>query len=1028
MGWGPALRSGRRSTSTRRHRRAQARGWLIFLAVFAGYALGSQLAFSWFGADGPNASFFPSAGVTIAALLLVRRREWWIVLLAAASAEILVDLLHDIAPAPTLGYAVANTAQPLAGAIVVGALGWAGDIGRRRDLVSFVAGGVVAGPALGGMLGASTFVLLGDGSGWGRFFLEWWAGDGLGALVAGAAILSLASGAGGGPGIERRLEAAAIAAGCVVATVLLFWREWVPLTYVTIALVLALGFRAGTRAVALTGAAVAFVAAEATARGHDFWRSLDISAATGLVYLQAALAVLIVTGLAIAAEIRERELAAIGRATAETARRQSEIAAQRAEVLRRQAEEAEEALRESEARFRTLFTSIDEAYCLCELIVDPLGRPVDYRFLEVNPLFEEMTGLRDVVGRTAYELVPELEFEWVDVYAKVALGREATRFEQGSEVMGRWYDVFAMPVEPAGRFGIVFKDVTDRRRAEVRLLAEQAAERRARHEAELRAEVVAALESSASVRAKAQRLVEALVPSAADFATIEIPGSPPLAAAHRESGMRRALEALRDPVRLSEEETARLAEVAAGGEWLGGPDEVAGALEDAEDGTVPGAAWLLARSRAAVPIDVGAGVAGVLVAGTDDPGREQMDRGDLRFLRTIAERCGPALARAHVEQEEHRAAVSLQRALLPDRVVEHPDLGITARYSAASAALEVGGDWYDAFALPDGLIALAVGDVVGHGLEAAASMGRLRTALTAIAPQTSGPAELLVRLHEFAKGPNGPGFATACYATLDPATGLLRHASAGHPPILVVHPDGRPTWLEDGRSAPLCAIDVAQRPQGSIVLEPGATVVMYSDGLIERRHEHLGEGLARLEEVAAREAGRPLEEFCDRLLDGAMAGSAHEDDVVLLCLRLTPAERAAFRALIPARPAELAPLRARVRGWMADRGIPERVGMDVLLGLGEACANAVEHAYRDGREGDVEVEIQRNGGEILIRVRDFGSWRPPAARDDDRGRGTEIMRAVSSAFIRDLGDRGTTVTMVVPVPADATAERPAPPA
>jgi integral membrane sensor domain MASE1/anti-sigma regulatory factor (Ser/Thr protein kinase) len=994
--------------------------------VLVGYAAGSQLAFSWFGADGPSASFVPAAGVTLSALLLTPRRRWWIVLLAATVAEVGVDLAHDIALVPALGYAVANTVQPAVGAGVVLALGWAGALGRRRDLGSFVVGGVVAGPAVGAVLGATTFVALGDGAGWGRFALEWWAGDGLGALVIGAAVLSLATRTAGSPSAERRLEAVAISLGCVIASALLFWNEWTPLAYVAIALLLALGFRAGTRAVAVTGAAVALTAAEATARGHEYWRSLDISAATGLVYLQGALGVLIVTGLAIAAEIREREIAASGRATAETARRESELAAQRAERLRQAAQAAEEALRESEARFRALFTSIDEGYCLCELIVDPLGRPVDYRFLEINPLFEEMTGLTGVVGRTAYEVVPDLEFEWVETYAEVALGGESARFELGSDAMGRHYDIFAMPIEPRGRFGLVFKDVTQRRRAEDALLAEQAAERRARHEAELRAEVVAALESAAGVRAKAQRLVEALVPGAADFVTIEIPGSQPLAAAHRESGMRRALEALREPERLGDEDAARLARAARGEEWLSGPEELPGA-EEVAAGDVPGTAWLLPRSLAAVPLDVGGGVAGALCAGTDDPGRAPLGREDLSFLRSIAERCGPVLARAHVEQEEHRAAVSLQRALLPDRVVEHADLGIAARYDAASDALEVGGDWYDAFALPDGSIALAVGDVVGHGLEAAASMGRLRTALTALAPQTAGPAELLTLLHEFANGPNGPGFATACYATLDPATGLLRHASAGHPPILVVRADGGTTWLEDGRSAPLCAMEVAHRPQGSVVLEPGATVVMYSDGLIERRGEHLGEGLDRLERVAAREVGRPLDEFCDRLLAGAIAGAANNDDVVLLCVRLAPAEETAFRAVIPAHPVELAPLRARVREWMSARGIPERVAMDVLLGLGEACANAVEHAYRDGREGDVEVEVRRDGEGLLLRVRDFGTWRAPSARSDDRGRGTEIMRAVSSAFIRDLGERGTTVTMVVPVPADEGVERPAPP-
>ncbi len=132
-------------------------------------------------------------------------------------------------------------------------------------------------------------------------------------------------------------------------------------------------------------------------------------------------------------------------------------------------QQAEEAQREREERFRALFSSIDEGYCLAEIIQDAQGRPVDYRFLEVNPLFEEMTGLRDATGRTAYELVPDLEPKWVNTYAHVALDGETLRFVSGSEAMERWFDVFATPVAPRGRFALVFKDITEQRRAALAL-------------------------------------------------------------------------------------------------------------------------------------------------------------------------------------------------------------------------------------------------------------------------------------------------------------------------------------------------------------------------------------------------------------------------------------------------------------------------------------------------------------------------------------------------------------------------------
>ncbi|HEU0242343.1 MAG TPA: PAS domain-containing sensor histidine kinase [Candidatus Limnocylindrales bacterium] len=124
---------------------------------------------------------------------------------------------------------------------------------------------------------------------------------------------------------------------------------------------------------------------------------------------------------------------------------------------------------EREANLSALFRQIDEGFCLAEMVVDDTGAAVDYRFLEVNPQFEAMTGLRDAAGRTALELVPDLERHWVDAYARVGFGREVLRFEQGSDAMGRRFDVFATPVGPHGRFAIVFKDVTERYLAEVAL-------------------------------------------------------------------------------------------------------------------------------------------------------------------------------------------------------------------------------------------------------------------------------------------------------------------------------------------------------------------------------------------------------------------------------------------------------------------------------------------------------------------------------------------------------------------------------
>jgi PAS domain S-box-containing protein len=136
--------------------------------------------------------------------------------------------------------------------------------------------------------------------------------------------------------------------------------------------------------------------------------------------------------------------------------------------------QAEQTLRDNEARLRSIFTSIDQGYGMAEMILDPQGKPVDYRFIEVNPLFGEMTGLHDAKGRTAMELVPGLERKWVETYARVALDGETLRFKDNSDIMGRHFDIFAMPVEPHGRFVTVFRDVTEQTRIQNALAQSEA--------------------------------------------------------------------------------------------------------------------------------------------------------------------------------------------------------------------------------------------------------------------------------------------------------------------------------------------------------------------------------------------------------------------------------------------------------------------------------------------------------------------------------------------------------------------------
>jgi len=268
------------------------------------------------------------------------------------------------------------------------------------------------------------------------------------------------------------------------------------------------------------------------------------------------------------------------------------------------------------------------------------------------------------------------------------------------------------------------------------------------------------------------------------------------------------------------------------------------------------------------------------------------------LLEAYANQVAPAIDRAQLyeaerrqrlraeeaERREHAVATRLQRALLPERVVEDPRLTVTARYQPGTAYLTVGGDWYDTLALPGGRVALTIGDVAGHGIDAAAAMGRIRSAIQAFSQAMPAPGTVLGQLEVFASRFAELDFLTLCHAVLDPATGAIDYASAGHPPILVVDAQGNPFFLEEGRSPPLP--DRAPRPTAHAVLPSGSRLILYSDGLIERRGESPDTGLARLADWSRELRPRPSDEFADELLRHMSDGDDYTDDVALLVVDL----------------------------------------------------------------------------------------------------------------------------------------------
>jgi hypothetical protein len=327
-----------------------------------------------------------------------------------------------------------------------------------------------------------------------------------------------------------------------------------------------------------------------------------------------------------------------------------------------------------------------------------------------------------------------------------------------------------------------------------------------------------------------------------------------------------------------------------------------------------------------------------------------------------------ALRRRRRYEREHQVATTLQRSLLAE-VPEMDGVDSAARYQAGSTGLEVGGDWFDVLRRPDGIVQITVGDVAGRGVAAAALMGQLRSAFRAYAYEHSSPAAVMTRLQRHIVQDE---MATAICIAIDPYTRELAYASAGHPPPLLRDDD-------DGSITPLAGAQfsllgpVAVRPvlDGRLALPRRATLVAYTDGMVERRDEVIDAGIDRLA-AAFRAAGSelPADELADRLLREVAEVTAADDDIALLVMRFgdTPA---VVEMDLPADLLALAEARRRVELWLAARGVGAARSAAAMLALREALSVALEHvdpsttsgiALRIAHEGD-DVRIAIDGGD-----------------------------------------------------------------
>jgi sigma-B regulation protein RsbU (phosphoserine phosphatase) len=284
-----------------------------------------------------------------------------------------------------------------------------------------------------------------------------------------------------------------------------------------------------------------------------------------------------------------------------------------------------------------------------------------------------------------------------------------------------------------------------------------------------------------------------------------------------------------------------------------------------------------------VPLISGDDVIGVLHVGRLD--ERPFTRRDTELLQVVAERAASAIA-ARQLADEHAAAYLLERSLIPARLPKFPGLELAARYVTAERRA-VGGDWYDVFTLPSGQCWIVVGDIAGHGLEAAVVMGRIRTALRAYTLLDVSPERVLELLDRKMSHFEMGTIATIAVVVLHPPFDSMQVALAGHlPPVLAV-PESEPVLLDDERGPLLGAGFDGRRTSATLPLPPGATVVLYTDGLVERRDESLDAGLERLRHaVSTREPNRVAGEIMRRLIGNHVP----DDDVAVVVVRRTREE------------------------------------------------------------------------------------------------------------------------------------------
>lgn len=358
-----------------------------------------------------------------------------------------------------------------------------------------------------------------------------------------------------------------------------------------------------------------------------------------------------------------------------------------------------------------------------------------------------------------------------------------------------------------------------------------------------------------------------------------------------------------------------------------------------------------------------------------------------------------------------------EAAPLPSRLPVLPALDMAASYVVAGDDHEAGGDWFDVLPRPDGRVGLVVGDVIGHGATASAVMAQLRAVALERLHSGATASEVVEALDGFVDVVSAARSATVCVVDLDPGTGAFECCAAGHPPPLLVGPDGDGRYLDPSGQGPIGTEPARASVAGR--LDQDRVLLLYTDGIVERPGTTAPQGMVQLSEVAAAAAadrwvpalsGAAVDRVAGQTPERLTRETGSTDDITLLAVQRT-ARLAPLHLDLHLTRAEMAVVRASVQAWFRDSQV-DRIALEQIDHVvTELCANAVEHAYR-GAGGPVTLDASLDdGGTLTLTVGDRGRWLERSRPRGGRGLGLTVVQQLATRSRVERSDRGTTVTV-----------------